>query len=203
MKNTSKIRSRGRPTTFHRESVVSLAMNCYWHEGVNSLSINELCRRLNIAKPTLYREFGGEDGLLQAALEHYTKEVLQSLLLITTQAPTLQIGLQEVIVTTTSKSPPIGCLFVKMRQNKVKLGPKSCILVEQLQEKLQSLYMELVATEQKKGLLRADIDTALAAKYIDTQLMMTAEQMSRGEDKEIVQKQAELALSVLFQSNRQ
>lgn len=199
MKTSSKQRFRGRPTTFNREAVLTLAMNCYWCEGVKTLSINEICRRISIAKPTLYREFGGEDGLLQAVLEHYEKEVLGSLLPLVLEAPTLQLGLQELMIAITTPSEnPLGCLFVRLKQNASQLGPLTRTLVEQLQKKMQLLYQNLIDIDQKKGLVRDDIDTAFVAKYIDTQLMTMLEQISRGEDMKMVRKQGELALSVLF-----
>lgn len=203
MKKTSNQRSRGRPTTFHREDVLALAMNCYWCEGVKTLSVNEICRRIHIAKPTLYREFGGEDGLLCAVLAHYEQEVLGSLIPLALQAPTLQIGLHELIKTvTTPNENPLGCLFVHLRQNIAQLGPQTRAYVEQLQHKMQLLYQERVSAEQNQGRLRHDIDIELAAQYIDTQMMSMLSQMSRGENVEMIRRQGELAMSVLFTSIR-
>ena len=64
-------KKRGRPPTFDREETINLAMDCYWNEGPNGISINELCRRTKTSKPTIYREFGGEDGLLSTVVENY------------------------------------------------------------------------------------------------------------------------------------
>lgn len=199
MKNPSPKRSRGRPKTFQRKEVLDLAMNCYWYEGVKTLSVNEICQRINIAKPTLYREFGGEDGLLCAVIAHYEQEVLGTLLPIVLQAPTLQIGLHELIkVITTPNENPLGCLFVHLQQNKAKLGPQTKAYINKMQHKMQILYQELVSTEQIQGRLRSDIDIQLAAQYIDTQVMTMLSQMSREENVEMVRRQGALALSVLF-----
>ena len=63
-------RRRGRPSTFNREETLTKAMNCYWKNGVYGTSINELCRRIGISKPTLYHEYKNEDDLLHDVLKY-------------------------------------------------------------------------------------------------------------------------------------
>ncbi len=58
----------GRPKTFDRDRVIGIAMECYWREGVDGVLLNELCRRAAVSKPGVYREFGGEDGLMDAVV---------------------------------------------------------------------------------------------------------------------------------------
>ena len=67
---------------------------------------------------------------------------------------------------------------------------------------MQLLYQEIVSAEQAQGRLRHDIDIELAAQYIDTQMMTMLSQMSRGENVEMIRRQGELAMSVLFTSVR-
>ena len=56
----------GRPKTLDKSHALATALEGYWREGVYGMSVNEVCRRAGISKPGLYREFGGEDGLLTA-----------------------------------------------------------------------------------------------------------------------------------------
>ena len=58
------LRSRGRPRKASKSQIVENAMALYWHDGLSTRSLNELCRQLDLSKPGLYREFGGEDGLI-------------------------------------------------------------------------------------------------------------------------------------------
>ena len=68
--------SRGRPKTMNREQTLAVAMQAYWHEDVDTVSLNEICRRAEISKPAIYREFGHEDGMMKAVLVAYQKQVL-------------------------------------------------------------------------------------------------------------------------------
>ena len=64
-------KSIGRPVSFDRTSTIEAATNLYWQSGVAATSFNEVSRALSVSKPTLYRYFGDEDGLVSAAIEHY------------------------------------------------------------------------------------------------------------------------------------
>ena len=41
-------------------------MQTYWQEGVDSVSVNEICKKAEVSKPGLYREFNNEEGLIIA-----------------------------------------------------------------------------------------------------------------------------------------
>jgi len=66
------LRSRGRPRKASKIQIVENAMALYWHDGLSSRSLNEMCRQLEVSKPGLYREFGGEDGLIAECLTRST-----------------------------------------------------------------------------------------------------------------------------------
>ncbi|MFT6397207.1 MAG: AcrR family transcriptional regulator, partial [Bradymonadia bacterium] len=78
MTETPKKRGRGRSKTFDRERTLNVAMDNYWRDGVDGVSLNETCRRAGISKPGLYREFGGEDQFTSAVLARYCETVLTS-----------------------------------------------------------------------------------------------------------------------------
>ncbi|MCO4747785.1 MAG: helix-turn-helix transcriptional regulator [Proteobacteria bacterium] len=46
--------------------MIAKAVDHFWREGLRAVSLNQLCQVIGISKPGLYREFGGEDGLMQA-----------------------------------------------------------------------------------------------------------------------------------------
>lgn len=64
---------RGQPKTFDRDHVLNTVMFLYWREGVSGVTICEICERANVSKPSLYREFGNDDGLMRSVLEFYKK----------------------------------------------------------------------------------------------------------------------------------
>ena len=67
--------SRGRPKTFDRDHVLDVAMHTYWQNGVDTVSVNEICKKAQVSKPGLYREFNNQEGLMIAALGCYMPHV--------------------------------------------------------------------------------------------------------------------------------
>jgi AcrR family transcriptional regulator len=49
-------------------------MITYWSEGPANVSINQIYNKAKISKPGLYRELGGEDGLMESVLIAYQKK---------------------------------------------------------------------------------------------------------------------------------
>ena len=48
--------STWRPKTLNRDHILAVAMNSYWDEGIDGVSLNEISKKAKVAKPGLYRE---------------------------------------------------------------------------------------------------------------------------------------------------
>jgi len=77
--NKKKKPSRGRPQTLIREDVLRIALMRYWADGPKNISINDICEESGASKPSVYREFGSDDGFKVAVLETYADKVLKPL----------------------------------------------------------------------------------------------------------------------------
>ncbi len=60
----------------NRAHLLGTAMHAYWRDDRAAVSVNAVCAMAGVSKPSLYREFGSEDGLTAAVLEHYGQTVL-------------------------------------------------------------------------------------------------------------------------------
>ena len=65
---------KGRPKTFNKANADIIAMNVYWKKGMDNVSLNEICRQIGESKPSVYREYGGEEGLKASALNLYLEK---------------------------------------------------------------------------------------------------------------------------------
>ncbi|WP_339542026.1 TetR/AcrR family transcriptional regulator [Pseudomonas sp. JAI120] len=175
-------------------------MEAYWKEGVRGLSLNEICRRCDISKPGLYREFWNEDGLMKAVILKYQEQVLDSVLqMLNTEMP-FREALDNLVSFATSVSDsqevPKGCLLIKMRESRMHLGEATRAQIDFIQEQALAAYREWVERSKAKGEFSADISSEFASAYIDAQLSNAASQISRGEDPQIVKKMLLVAFSV-------
>lgn len=190
---------RGRPKTFDRDRVVDVAMDCYWREGTDAVPLNELCRRAQVSKPGIYREFGGEDGLMDAVLERYTETVLAPTWELTTRDRPFAEVLATLVgfMIDAGDTRPAGCLLSMMRVLSSHLGPATTARVEALGAHARVTYAEWVERAKARGEIASGVPTPVAAAFIDTQFTMLLVQMALGADPELLRAQAGLAFAGL------
>jgi AcrR family transcriptional regulator len=195
----SEGKARGRPRTLDRARAVEVAMECYWRDGVHALGLNEICRRTGIAKPVLYREFGGEDGLMAEALDKYWQEVGPAIVdLMSADRPFREVLERLVRWFTEDRGKPVGCLFVKMRSAPSRLGPATAKRVESMRDELRSAYEAWYDKGKSRGEVNPAIASTLAAGFLDTQFTTVLLQVTLGESPDVIQAQAALGFHVLL-----
>lgn len=193
--------SRGRPKTLNREHVVDVAMQAYWKEGINAMSLNEICRRCEISKPGLYREFGNEDGLMKAVMLAYQERVLTPVLQkVNTETPfreTLDCLVSFVTAGEDNQEAPKGCLLVKMLESRMHVGAETREQIDFAHDQALTAYEQWVRRSKKRGEFNADMSSQFAATYIDAQLNHALSQIARGQDRQMVKKVLTTAFSML------
>lgn len=200
MNDKQKPRSPGRPKTIDRAHVVNVSMKCWWRGGTDAVSLNEICRQAEVSKPAVYREFGGEDGLMDAALEYYSQNYLSVVLGLTEQdGPFADVldSLVEFIIAPSGDLPP-GCLLAKMRVLSSDLGARTQARVDALRNESRTAYRVWVERARAAGEISADIPTVTAAAFLDSQITALLMQVALGEDAETLRAQSKLTFAGLL-----
>ena len=197
MAETDSKLSRGRPRTMSAEAVLDVATNAYWQEGPE-VSVNAICQRAGVSKPSLYREFGSEDGLSAAALEHYASMVRGQLrdLLSSELGFTAKL---EALIGFVSEDPrnEHGCLFVKMRAARLDLGPKTQAKIAEVEVAMLEIYAKFFQENHANGQWTSVMAPNFAARYLHAQIGLAASQRALGTDPATVKLLLQYALSVL------
>jgi AcrR family transcriptional regulator len=193
---------RGRPRTFNRDHVLDVAMQAYWHDGVDNVSVNEICKKANVAKPGLYREFTNEDGLMKAALHSYQQKILAPLFeALKADAPfkeTLGNIVSSITMENNDEQAPKGCLMAKMRQSRSYMGAGTQAEISHIHERVLDALHDWVLRSKIKGEFTADIPPKLVATYIDTQIHCAMLQLAQGGEKTTAKEVLTLSFSVLL-----
>lgn len=193
-------RTRGRPKTFDRNHVISVAMQAYWQEGQAQVSLNSVCQRAGVSKPSLYKEFRSEDGLKQAALIDYQKMTLMPLyemLAVDQPFDTAMESLTEYILRDHQEHGiPNGCMFVDMCQCRAQLGELTGGQVDQFRELSLKTFANWIARAKTNGQFNPSIPTQMAARYIDAQIACIMNMQRQGAAAKDVSAVFRLALSV-------
>lgn len=199
MNKTPEKKNRGRPKTLDRQHTIETAMACYWREGVDVFSVNKICHYAQISKPGLYREFGGEDGLMEAVLNHYREVMVKPLLaMLETDRPFAEVLRDLVVWMTEQHETPPGCLFAKMRTSPTRLGPATSTQVEALRDEMRRAYKAWYEQALARNEVSTAISPELAAYYLDIQLTNILIQVAIGEPLHLIREQGLLAFENLL-----
>jgi AcrR family transcriptional regulator len=192
---------RGRPQTLDRDTVLKLAMMRYWADGPTRVSIKHICETAHVSKPSLYREFGSDDGLKDAVLDLYHDMVLGPFFGILTSNLGFNQQIQALIAFTIQDRQPLGipsgCLQVAMRAHKDDLGPNTRNKVEQLRRETLVNYERWIERAKSRGEFKADISSEAAALFCDTQNGGAMRMQRDGVPSDIIGQTMTLAFSAL------
>jgi AcrR family transcriptional regulator len=191
-------RRRGRPVARDREQVLTTAINAYWQEEHAATSVNAICALAGVSKPSLYREFGNEDGLTAAVLERYA-ETLFGPIEAMLASPAGFAEKLEAVLRFAGEDPRLeaGCLFVKMRSTRSRFGPQTQARLAAVEARILQRYTEFFAGAAAAGEWRGDIAPELAARYLNEQIGLALSQRASGRSAESVRELLALAISVL------
>ena len=194
-------KSIGRPVSFDRTSTIEAATNLYWQSGVAATSFNKVSRALGISKPTLYRYFGDEDGLVSAAIEHYVSQrTLYADLLGATGDIRTDLNawfdkqIDDLYQRHADASMPTGCLLMECVQLGNAIGKKSRATVHQAVQGILDMFEERLKAAQAAGQLRPGIDLNAAVRLVAGQTIIAKNMVLIGEPKKNLKHMVALAI---------
>ncbi len=180
------------------DAVLDVAMTAYWNSDPADVSVNAICQMAGISKPSLYREFGSEDGLMRAVLDSYAERVLSAIFLILQSGEGLQDTL-DALIDFAAADPRMetGCLFYKMRAGKHRLGPQTRARVEEIDAAAQAVYVAFLSSCRDADTWPERLSIEAGARYLGEHLALAITQRASGEDPARIREMMSLALSAL------
>lgn len=191
-------KKRGRPKTFDREHVLNVSMMAFWQDGPAAVSLNDVCKRAEVSRPSLYREFGGEDGLLAASLQKYFETAFVPIFKVLESNDPFQKTLEDFASKMTNerveRGIPEGCLLVKIRSAVDHIGQDTAKVIERVHAWKLNAYVSWLDRCKENGSLTSDTNVQLLAAYIDAQMNLTMMRDARGDDRVLSRDILRLAL---------
>ena len=193
--------TRGRPKLLDRERILQTALIEYWAKGPTNVSIGEICKQTGASKPSVYREFGSDDGLKSSVFEAYRSLVIQPLINIIVKdqpaAETIDAMIGFMTQDRTALGIPDGCLFVMMRAQSEHLGPSTCDKLTKARHELLAAYSAWIERAKLHGEF-IDIPTDIAALLLDMQHGGAMRMQREGIPRETIEIVLKVALGALM-----
>lgn len=178
----------GRPKTYDRDMVLRKAMELFWTQGYSGTSTKRLAEHMGINVYSLFAEFESKQGLYEAALALYRREVVDDIF-----APLDQpdAGLEEILdllgffaerarVTDANR----GCLASNVACERSAVDPASREYVAGHIEHIETLLRKALSNAQAGGRLRADVSCVDQARLLATVVLGFTVLMRAGLDGE-------------------
>lgn len=198
MEHTESGARVGRPVTRNRAHVLETAMHAYWQADMADISVNGICAMAGVSKPSLYRDFGSEDGLTAAVLDRYAETVLASVEVLLSNSASYASKL-DALIGFASDDPRMesGCLFVKMRATRSNFGPRTQARIAAIEAHILEQYIRFFREAAGSGEWCGGVPAELAAGYTQEQVGLAFVQRAAGKSPASVRELLALAMSVL------
>lgn len=184
------------------DAVLQVAVAAYWRSDPADVSMNAICQMAGVSKPSVYREFGSEDGLTRAALDSYAAQVLADVFAILHGPRALRDTLDALIdFACSDPRMETGCLFYKMRAGKHRLGPRTRARVEEIDATARAAFAGLLEARRAAGDWNGDLSAEAGARYLMEQVALAVTQRASGEDPARIREMLALALSVFSKTD--
>lgn len=98
-----------------RDEILDRAMLEFWSRGYRAASMDTLVRSIGTTRASLYAEFGGKEGLFEAALDHYSDKAVTAALGPMADPGAGLAGIEQYFRALVTDAPPEqlarGCLM--------------------------------------------------------------------------------------------
>ena len=157
-----------RPIQYDRQSVLDAATHLFWRRGYEGVTLGEVLTETGFNRHSLYREFGGKDGLFTEALANYRRLFHQSI-----GAPLrTDDGLSAVRALFERRLPADldgrGCFATNTLVEREAVCPEACEIAGAFLDDLRGGLAHAIRAGQAKGEVRADRDADALAEHVLT-----------------------------------
>src|SRR5262245_34324802 len=155
----------GRPRTYERAEVLRRATELFARKGFEGAHLQELVEVTGLNRFSLYKEFGGKEGLFQAALDAYLAILAKMAAHLERDPPGIE-NLRAFYSELLDTEFPFGCLAVNTIREKHVVASRAFTTIEQFVGSVeQSFHRNLVAA-RAAGHLPSGADVEALAKFL-------------------------------------
>lgn len=155
----------GRPKTYDRGRVLDRAMRLFWDKGYEGAHLRELVQVCGISRFSLYKEFGGKEGLFEEAMTAYMAG-LEGLAEVLCREP---LGLENVRANFAALLEfgfRHGCFALNTIREKHVVPSEAFASVRRMVDNDEALILRNLEAAREAGELPADTDVVGQAKLL-------------------------------------
>ena len=158
-----------RPATYDRADVLDRAMHLFWRRGFEAVTLQDILDETGFNRHSLYKEFGGKDGLFTQVLEQYEKMFG---MYIAGPLESDDGGLDAIRNLFAKRLQPdvdgLGCLLTNSIIERPALCDQVVCAVDRFIARMEAGLLNAVQVAQRQGTIPAEKDPSALARYLLT-----------------------------------
>lgn len=153
---------------YERDDVLQKAVGLFWRKGYKASSVADMVHATGLNTASMYKEFGGKDGMFEEALEHYRQHILGPRVQMLVDEPNIK-GVEaflKSVVTGASSVGYRGCLMMNHLAQKHLISARAAKKIGDFAATMESSLAAALKNAQAEGEIPAGKDPAAMASFI-------------------------------------
>ncbi len=158
----------GRKKAYDRNEVLERAMDLFWRVGYEGAHLSALVEITGLNRFSLYKEFGGKEGLFEEALLCYLNGARDSYQKLLGKQPLGLDNIRSYFHALTYSPDYHGCFIINTLSEKHVVTDTAFTLVKKFTEEAKDLFKANLDAAVEVGQLKKKSDTKAMAEYLLT-----------------------------------
>lgn len=155
----------GRPRTYERDEVLEKALQLFWEKGFEGTHLQELVETTGLNRFSLYKEFGGKEGLFVEATSRYMEQ-LGALVRHLQEEPLGLPNIRAYFEALVDYRFRHGCFLVNTLSEKHVVGPGIFEKVRDFVRGGGELFRRNLEAARERGELAPETDPTVLARFL-------------------------------------
>lgn len=165
----------GRHKTYDREDVTRKAMQLFWERGFHATSTQDLAEQMGVNRYSLFAEFGSKQGLFEAALAMYERDVVTSHFAVLESTDAGLAEIQSVVdafaAAAGEPGSERGCMLCNVAAERAPFDPASEHVVAGYVDRIQRALSNALDNARQRGEVDPDVAVEDQARLFTSSLL--------------------------------
>ncbi|WP_419903127.1 TetR/AcrR family transcriptional regulator [Kiloniella sp.] len=158
----------GRNKTYDRDDVLERAMELFWRVGFEGAHLSSLVEVTGLNRFSLYKEFGGKEGLFEEALLRYLSGARDSYRDLLGKQPSGMQNIKSYFHALNYSPDYHGCFIINTLSEKHVVSDRAFTLVKKFTEEAKVLFKTNLDAAVEVGELTKKTNTKAMSEYLLT-----------------------------------
>lgn len=152
------------------DQALDQCMHLFWQQGYFNTPVDELVKVSGLNRATLYKQFGGKEGVFVAMLKRYqqyvTSQFVAPLQNNENGLTAIHVFFEQFILLSEQGQMQNGCLFIATASELPSHAPATKAVIDEFLSQLTTLFYEALERAKAQGHLMPTMDSKTCSTFL-------------------------------------